>query len=376
MKQFILLLMVSIAVSHMSAYDFQNGNLYYNILPSKSDVEVTYDVKENASYKGVIHIPATVENEGKTYNVTSIGDRAFYHSGVTDIHIPNNIKQIGEQAFYFADKLNNITLPLGLKTLSTYILSGTNISGLAIPDGVKDINTGALQACPQIRSLFIPSQVTKVGSYGFYACHGLAEIYCLAETPPDATAFAVFQGLTTIDIIVPDKSVDTYNATAPWNTFSIYPSETFEMAMTVQGVNVGDYDVISLGDSKAYKIYDGDELIAVTAAETYYLPNNGIPKTYKIVPTNYFFDDKSHNYTTIKKSGVNDIIDDNDKVTIYTASGNIYLNGELSGKNVSIYDVYGNLWYSAAATPVISIGLPEHAMYIVRCGTSTTKIIL
>ncbi|MEG0011808.1 MAG: hypothetical protein RR706_06555, partial [Muribaculaceae bacterium] len=93
MKQFILLLMVSIAVSHMSAYDFQNGNLYYNILPSKSDVEVTYDVKENASYKGVIHIPATVENEGKTYNVTSIGDRAFYHSGVTDIHIPNNIKQ-------------------------------------------------------------------------------------------------------------------------------------------------------------------------------------------------------------------------------------------------------------------------------------------
>lgn len=374
MKQILLSFIIAIVAFNMSAYDFQSGNLYYNVLPSGTDVEVTYDVLENASYTGVIHIPATVKNGDKTYNVTAIGDKAFYQAKITDIHIPNNITQIGKHAFYFA-KLNNITLPTGLTSLSEYMLAGTNITGIAIPDGVTKINAGVFEACPLLQTMFIPSQLKSVSAYGFYACHNLREIYSLATTPPDATAFAVFQGLTTIDIIVPDNSVPAYESTEPWSTFSIYPSENFTMSMTVQGVNHGDYDEISLGDTKAYKIYDGDKLITVTAAETYYIPNDGTMKTYTIVPTNYFYDAAPHSYTTIKGGSVDDIIDDNDKVTIYAASGNIYLNGELSGKNVAIYDVYGNLRYSATATPVISIGLPEHAMYIVRCGATTTKII-
>ena len=373
-KNLLSILLAAIALN-MAAYDFTDGTLYYNVLGSGTEVEVTYDVFENSSYSGVIHIPATAEYKGKMYDITAIGEKAFYRSAVTDIHIPSTIKSIGKQAFQFSTKLDNITLPEGLKSLPEYMLANTNITAVAVPDGVTAINSAAFEACNNLTTLFFPSQLNKINSYGVYACHSLKEIYSLAVIPPDATAFAVFQGLEDFDVIVPDNSVDTYSATEPWSNFSIYPSEEFTMTMTVQGVNKGDYDEISLGDAKAYRIMYGDELIAVTAAETYYLPNNGTPKTYTIIPTNYFYDDAPLSYTTQQTGSVGGVGQDNDNIKIYASNGTIYLDGNVSGKKVDVYDVYGNIYHSSLSANYID-NLPSGKVYIVRCESIVEKVVL
>ncbi|MEG1539850.1 MAG: hypothetical protein RR383_07900 [Muribaculaceae bacterium] len=95
-----------------------------------------------------------------------------------------------------------------------------------------------------------------------------------------------------------------------------------------------------------------------------HIPNN----IKQIGEQAFYFADKSHNYTTIKKSGVNDVESNNDKVKIYAASGIIHFNGDIDGKDIMIYNVYGNLRYSAVASSTISLDLPSHAIYIVRCG--------
>lgn len=373
-KNLLSILLVAIALN-MAAYDFTDGTLYYNVLDSGTEAEVTYDVFENSSYSGVIHIPATALYNGKMYDVTAIGEKAFYRSEITDIHIPSTIKSIGKHAFQFSTKLNNITLPQGIESLPEYMLANTNITAVAVPDGVTTINTAAFEACNNLTTLFFPSQLNRINSYGVYACHSLKEIYSLAVTPPDATAFAVFQGLEDFDIIVPDNSVETYSSTEPWSNFSIYPSEEFTMTMTVQGVNKGDYDEISLGDSKAYRIMYGDELIAVTAAETYYLPNNGTPKTYTIIPTNYFYYDAPLSYTTLNTGSVDGVGQDSDVVKIYASNGTIYLEGDVSGKKVEVYDVYGNIYHSSLSANYIG-NLPSGKIYIVRCEGTVKKIIL
>ena len=375
MKKNLLCALLAAVTLNAAAYDFTDGVLCYNVLESGTDVEVTYDVPENSSYSGVIHIPATAEYNGKVYNVTAIGEKAFYHSGVTDIHISSTIKTIGKYAFQFSSELRNVTLPQGLQTLPDYAFSSTDIVSLALPEGLTSIGPGAFQSCINLSTLFFPEQLSRISNNGICACSNMKEIYCLAATPPDATAFAIFNGIEELDVIVPDNSVDTYSSTEPWNKFSIYPSEEFTMTMTIQGVNKGDYDEISLGDAKAYRIKYGDELIAVTAADTYYLPNDGSPKTYTVIPTNYFYDDAPLSYTTKPTGSVDGVGSDSEAVKIYATNGTVYLDGDVAGKKVEVYDVYGNLYHSSLSANYIG-NLPSGKVYIVRCESIIKKVVL
>jgi hypothetical protein len=54
-----------------------------------------------------IHIPESI---------TSIGERAFFSSGLTEIVIPKNVKSIGISVFSFCTDLKMITIPPSLST--------------------------------------------------------------------------------------------------------------------------------------------------------------------------------------------------------------------------------------------------------------------
>ena len=83
------------------AYDFQSGDLYYNIT-SDNTVEVTYQEYESTeNYKGLTAatIPATVTHNGTTYSVTSIGKSAFmWCSSLTSVTIPTSVTSIEYEA--------------------------------------------------------------------------------------------------------------------------------------------------------------------------------------------------------------------------------------------------------------------------------------
>ena len=81
MKHKILLSLVAVLLTALSAqaYDFQSGDLYYNIT-SGTTVEVTNQSWwSSANYQGLSTaiIPETVTYNGTTYSVTSIGNNAF-----------------------------------------------------------------------------------------------------------------------------------------------------------------------------------------------------------------------------------------------------------------------------------------------------------
>ena len=133
------------------AYDFVADGIYYNITSSTDlTVEVTCDVKyqQTSTYVGDVVIPITVENDGKTYSVTSIGDWAFNNcSGLTSIEIPSSVTSIGGSAF-----------------------SGSGLTSIEIPDGVTSIGNDAFSYCSGLTSIEIPSGVTSIGDYVFYGC--------------------------------------------------------------------------------------------------------------------------------------------------------------------------------------------------------------
>lgn len=151
-----------------SAYSFESGGIYYNIISSTNlTCEVTFKTTSYNSYSGVVNIPARVSYNDKTYSVTSIGYHAFYRcSGLTSVMIGNSVTNIGGSAFYDCSGLTSIT----------------------IPNSVTSIGDEAFGSCTSLTSVTLPNSVTSIGSGTFYNCLNLDDLYVNWSNPIEIPA--------------------------------------------------------------------------------------------------------------------------------------------------------------------------------------------
>ncbi len=245
---------------------------------------------------------------------------------------------------------------------------------------MTSVGYGAFQSCASLHTVMLPSTLTFIDAYGFNNCHSLAEIYCAAATPPKASGWAIFIGLENIDVIVPDdKAVSAYAANAVWgdkSTFNLYPSEDVSLSMTLSGTPYGDnWMRVGLGNYFGYKIYRGTDLLAVTAADGYYLPVTAQSVTYTVIPTNMLSDGDPLTYT-VAPTAIGDIEAEQSHPVVTASSGTIFIKGDNYGTWTWVYDVYGNLYYERPSVCGEICDLPRGRVYIVRVGNYVTKISL
>lgn len=196
-----LLLIVCLFSSiEISAYDFEVDGIYYNITSiADKTVEITHGGYYD-SYSGDIIIPSTVKYQNYQFNVTGIGERAFYYSYITSVTIPNSIIKIGKMAFYGARELTSITIPNSVVTIEreafcyihklTKIKLSDNItelsdllfyscdslSSITIPNNVKTIGEKTFYKCINLTTVTIPNNVIEIKDYAFHYCEGLNSI--------------------------------------------------------------------------------------------------------------------------------------------------------------------------------------------------------
>ena len=151
-----LLLMLATMSATLSAYDFEVDAIYYKINKDSVSVSVTSKNSSNSgAYIGHVSVPAEVIYNDMVYPVTRIDGSAFEKcSAMTDIDLPNTIKEIGGQAFQGCSALTHID----------------------IPDSVTFIGGQAFQGCRSLTEIFIPASVQTIESQTFKYCYGLTSI--------------------------------------------------------------------------------------------------------------------------------------------------------------------------------------------------------
>ena len=85
---------------------------------------------------------------------------------------------------------------------------------------MESIGSYAFSGCSGLTSVTIPNSVTSIGESAFSGCPELLDVYCYAEQVPSTQSNA-FNGSYPeyANLHVPDASVDSYKATAPWSSF-------------------------------------------------------------------------------------------------------------------------------------------------------------
>lgn len=127
-NKFLLSLVLAVFCVAAMAYDFKADGVYYTIMTTAANQVEVAPAPSDDPYTGVISIPGTVSNNGKTYYVTQIGEGAFYRSEVKKVTMADRITIICKEAFreskieevYLSEKLEIIEASAFNECLNLY----------------------------------------------------------------------------------------------------------------------------------------------------------------------------------------------------------------------------------------------------------------
>ena len=335
--------------------------------------QATVIKKSSGKYSGKVVIPESVEHEGTTYSVTSIGEKAFRScDGLTSVTIPNSVTSIGEYAFGFCSGLTSVI----------------------IPNSVTSIGGDAFEDCSGLTEVTIGSGVEEIGYSAFANCPDLLDVYCYAEKVP-STSRSAFDGSYPeyATLHVPDGSIDSYKTTEPWSGFG-----------KIMGLSGGEPEepevpevekcatpVVSYADGKLSMACETEEAVFVTKIvsddiSTFYDAEIELSATYNIEV--YASKANFENSDTISVALVwvenGEVSEETGVISVEAAPVLIQGNGgvlDISGvaKNTEIvvYTVSGTEVARATATETtttINTGLQSGTIVIVKFGNKSVKI--
>ena len=181
-------------------------------------------------------------------NVTSIGNYAFYGcSGLNSLTIGNSVTSIGDYAFYNCSGLTSLTIPNNVTSIGDNAFeSCSGLTSITIPNSMTSIGFNTFRYCKELTSVLIGSGVNHISGYAFGYCSQLKDVYCYAETVPDADIYAFQDSYPEYMILhVPEGKVDDYKAAEPWNQFK-----------EIVSITLTKYTLTYMVEGEVYKTYE------------------------------------------------------------------------------------------------------------------------
>ena len=183
--------------------------------------------KGNARYDSRNDCNAIIETETNTLIL-----------GCKNTIIPNNVKGIGQNAFWGCPELTSILIPNSVTVIEPGAFSSCrNLSSVSIPNSVISIGQSAFYGCVSLFSFTLPSSVQSIGPNAFLSSIRLKNMTCYATTPPSVGEGA-FRGTQCENgiLYVPASSVSAYQNASGWQEWGqILPIED-NAATSIDGI--------------------------------------------------------------------------------------------------------------------------------------------
>jgi len=251
MKKLLLLIVMMLPLV-ASADPVEMDGIYYNFDRTAMTAEVTSLYYQSGDeYSGAVIIPTSINYNGESYSVTSIGNSAFYYCrSLTSITIPNSVKSIEPYAFegcsaltavhisdlaawckisfsssvsnpliyahhlYLEeDEITDLVIPNNVTSISNRAFCGCDgLISVTIPNGVTSIGSSAFSDCRGLTSINVPSSVKSIGEHAFYGCCSLTSV----TIPNGVTSieFYTFAGCSSLTSIVLPNSLTSIENSA------------------------------------------------------------------------------------------------------------------------------------------------------------------
>ena len=113
--------------------------------------------------------------------------------------IPGSVTNIGDNAFMYSH-LTSVTIPSSVIGIGNWSFFNVNLTTVAIPDSVTSIGDFAFYASYSLQNVTLGSGVASIGYWAFFSCSALTNFTVSAANPNYASAGGVLfdNGMTTL----------------------------------------------------------------------------------------------------------------------------------------------------------------------------------
>ena len=237
----------SVALSHGVA---EIEDSAFAVCSNLSEINIENNVRiigNNAFYKcGKLE---KIDLEG----VEKIGNSAFEGCTMLDkIVLPESVKQIGGNAFYgitgtlivYCDIPDGTSSGIGFPPDYNGAFGGSRFTDVIIGDNIASIGRYAFYNCRNLKNLTIGKNVKTIGDRAFGECSALTAIYCKPVNPPalGEQSFCGYSGVSgpPITVMFVFELPDLIATYVPMSAVETYESSKTVSWLHVQGYNYED----------------------------------------------------------------------------------------------------------------------------------------
>lgn len=141
--------------------------------------------------------------------ICEISKDAFAHIKLAKIIIPDSVTHIGEEAFFDAAYLKEISFSSKVYSINSNTFAYCcNLRKVKIPEGVKEIGIQAFVGCRSLTKIVLPTTIECVMYDAFCYCDNLKELYVSNNIYDNYKRFFGENNYPNINVIPYENSID------------------------------------------------------------------------------------------------------------------------------------------------------------------------
>ncbi len=213
------------------------------------------------SVPSALVIPSSVESKGRTYDVVSVGDKAFYScASLTSVDL-GSVQVVGTKAFANCTKVKTLAVPESVSEFKAYAFYGCKaLKTLVIPGEDVVVSTSAFSACIGLTSASFTGSGASIGTNAFYKCYSMTSLDLSGVSEIGFKAFPYCNGMRNLIVSGTISNVGDYAFYSCEALSSVIIEDgvvslgksAFSGCKAISSLDVG-YDLESVGANAFYR---------------------------------------------------------------------------------------------------------------------------